>query len=114
MSDRLNVELEGGKYTIVMTEAGHLSAKRYGEPWRDLVGDGMVLTMAHEIEELREKNADLLAAHEPDNDPSGPDFLEWIADRLVHIHGESPNVDFVLALRRKAARARAAIAKAKG
>lgn len=25
--------------------------------------------------------------------------LHWIADRLVHVHGESPNVDFVLRLR---------------
>lgn len=26
-------------------------------------------------------------------------FLTWIADRLVHIYSESPNVDFVLKLR---------------
>ena len=27
------------------------------------------------------------------------DFLNWIADRLVHVHGESDNVDFVIRLR---------------
>jgi hypothetical protein len=26
-------------------------------------------------------------------------FLDWLADRLVHVYGESPNVDFVLRLR---------------
>jgi hypothetical protein len=26
-------------------------------------------------------------------------FLDWLADRLVHVYGESPNVDFVLKLR---------------
>jgi hypothetical protein len=26
-------------------------------------------------------------------------FLNWIADRLVHVYGESPDVDFVLRLR---------------
>lgn len=26
-------------------------------------------------------------------------FLHWIADRFVNIHGESPNVDFVQRLR---------------
>ncbi len=27
-------------------------------------------------------------------------FLNWIADRLVHVHGENPNVDYVHKLRR--------------
>ena len=27
------------------------------------------------------------------------EFLNWIADRLVSVHGESPNVDFVRRLR---------------
>jgi hypothetical protein len=26
-------------------------------------------------------------------------FLSWLADRLVYVYGESPNVDFVLKLR---------------
>lgn len=26
-------------------------------------------------------------------------FLMWMADRIVHVYGESPNVDFVLKLR---------------
>lgn len=30
---------------------------------------------------------------------SDKDFLLWIADRLVEVYGESPNVDFVLHLR---------------
>jgi hypothetical protein len=34
------------------------------------------------------------------------DFLDWIADRLVFIHGESPNVDYVLSLRKRAETAR--------
>jgi hypothetical protein len=32
--------------------------------------------------------------------------LEWLADRLVHKYGESPNADFVLATRRYAASVR--------
>lgn len=39
----------------------------------------------------------------------GPEFLDWIADRLVHVYGESPNVDFVLSLRERSAAARAAL-----
>lgn len=27
------------------------------------------------------------------------EFLNWLADRLVHVYGESPNVDFVHKLR---------------
>jgi hypothetical protein len=33
------------------------------------------------------------------------EFLSWVADRLVHVYGESPNVDFVLKLRDIAKRA---------
>lgn len=33
------------------------------------------------------------------------DFLNWVADRLVHVYGENENVDFVLKLRQVAARA---------
>lgn len=31
---------------------------------------------------------------------SDQEFLNWIADRIVHVYKESPNVDFVLNLRR--------------
>ena len=34
------------------------------------------------------------------------DFLDWTADRLVFLHGESPNVDYVLSLRKRAETAR--------
>ena len=43
-----------------------------------------------------------LSAH-----PPGPDFIDWVADRLIR-HGDDPNVDFVQALRRKADEMRAA------
>lgn len=34
---------------------------------------------------------------------SDKDFLNWVADRFVHAHGESENVDFVRRLRKMAA-----------
>lgn len=51
---------------------------------------------------------EMLEAHE-----DGPD-LDWYADRLVNVYGESEGADFIIALRRKAAKARAAIKKARG
>ena len=47
----------------------------------------------------------------PAGSPPGPDFLEWVADRLVHQYHEHKNVDFVLALRQKAQEQRAALVK---
>ena len=32
--------------------------------------------------------------------PPFPIFLEWIADRLEHVHGESPIVDYMHTIRR--------------
>lgn len=39
-----------------------------------------------------------------------PGFLEWIADRLVYVHKENNNVDYVQTLRTRAKQLRAAIA----
>ncbi len=58
---------------------------------------------------LKTKIAILREALEPHAYPSGPDFLDWLADRLINVYGESPNIDFVLALQRKAAKQRAAL-----
>ena len=43
-----------------------------------------------------------------------PDMLDWVADRLVNVHGENYNLDFILSIRERASKARAAIAKATG
>lgn len=43
-----------------------------------------------------------------------PDFLDWIADRLVYVHGEKPNMDYVLSLRSRAEAGRRAIIEAEG
>lgn len=66
------IELEGGKYTVVGIEDGRLRALRYGEEWRSLTGDNLVLCMAQEIRRLTEERDDLqaridraLAAHRP-------------------------------------------------
>lgn len=48
------VSVAGGKYTIQADGDGRLRALRYGQPWRELTGDGMVLALAQEIERLRE------------------------------------------------------------
>lgn len=71
-----------------------------------------------DTQERAEANARLIAAapdlfdsHEPDRE--GPDFLDWVASRLV-LHGDHPQADFIVCLRRRAEKARAAIAKATG
>jgi hypothetical protein len=48
----LQVSISGGKYIIEQNSSGALRCLRYGEPWRDLTGDGMVCAMAHRIELL--------------------------------------------------------------
>lgn len=46
-----------GKYAVLHENGTNLRAERYGEPWRSLTGDGLVLAMAQEIEELRARLA---------------------------------------------------------
>ena len=56
---RVEITLYGGKYTYIREEGKGQRALRYGEEWRDLTGDGFVMAMAQEIEELRGQVATL-------------------------------------------------------
>lgn len=48
------VTVAEGKYTYQRLRGGGQRCLRYGEPWRDLTGDGMVLALVQRIEELTE------------------------------------------------------------
>ena len=54
----MKIELADGKYTYYF-DNGKQWATRYGEPWRDFVGDNFVYAMACEIERLKAENEDL-------------------------------------------------------
>lgn len=55
-SEALRITTLDAKYTVVLTNEGHLKALRYGQPWRDCIGDGLILTLAQEIETMRERS----------------------------------------------------------
>ena len=52
------LKLSEGKYTIISPEdnKGNFRALRYGEEWRDLTGDGLVLSLVQHAEELEAEN----------------------------------------------------------
>lgn len=56
----------------------------------------------------------LLAAQTMGAQVNTPDFLDWVAARLVDFHGDHPNADFILSLKERARAGRAAIAQAEG
>lgn len=45
------IELEDGKYTVTYNK-GELKALRYGEPWREMIGDKLMYAMFCRIQEL--------------------------------------------------------------
>ena len=51
------IELHNGKYTVMYDENNQYPMKclRYGEEWRDLVGDNLIFWLCAKIEELEEK-----------------------------------------------------------
>lgn len=49
------IELDGGKYTLIEKPTGTWEALRYGEPWRDLVGDNLIHFLICKVQELEEK-----------------------------------------------------------
>ena len=52
----MRVDIEEGKYTYVFN-GGDAHVLRYGEEWRDVVGDKFIYCMAAEIEALRKELA---------------------------------------------------------
>ena len=49
----LDVEVEDGKYRVVMSETGHFRAYRHGELWRELTGDKLIFALASELDEAK-------------------------------------------------------------
>jgi len=88
MTERLRVTIYDGKYTVIMNTNGGLRALRYGDEWRDLTGDGLVLALAQEVEELREKM--LLASA----------YIQYVQKRNPDLHREadgSPSIEAAIA-----------------
>jgi hypothetical protein len=55
----LRLELGEGKYTYILHDDGRQEALRYGEPWRDLVGDNLVFHLGSTIETLQARVKEL-------------------------------------------------------
>lgn len=81
MTDLLRVEVGDGKYTVVLPEDCRLYALRYGERWREGIVDRLILTLAQEVESLREDKTLLVAACKVAVDALGCDRVR--KDRLV-------------------------------
>ncbi len=47
------ITVDNGKYTVLHEHGMNLRALRYGEPWRDLTGNGLILALVQEIEQLK-------------------------------------------------------------
>jgi hypothetical protein len=57
MSFAIDVSVEDGKYRYTMTEHGTVTCYRHGDPWpqRQAQGDGMLMALAAEVQDLRAK-----------------------------------------------------------
>ena len=64
MTVEFSVELDDGKYTYERLANGEQRATRYGERWKELVGDKFVAAMGYAIEDLQGENAILRAQNE--------------------------------------------------
>lgn len=49
----MEVTVGDGKYTVIQREGEGLRALRYGDPWRDCTGDGLIYQLAAEVASLR-------------------------------------------------------------
>jgi hypothetical protein len=77
----LNVSIENGKYTVIQEATGRLHALRYGEPWRDCVGDNVIFHLAHYVANLRKLAEDAVIAEESQ-------YVDW-----AKLNKDSPDYD---------------------
>lgn len=58
-----SIKLYDGKYEVLHSSKANepfvFKALRYGEEWRNLTGDNLILAMFHKIQELEEKITEL-------------------------------------------------------
>ena len=79
----------------------------------DEQGSELFREAAKSIEEQALVISELVEAIDKGAQVNTPEMMEWVADRLVFVYGESPNVDFVQSLRIRAERLRSALSKAR-
>lgn len=60
----LKVTVGDGKYTLIQEADGRLHCLRHWEPWRDCVGDNLILSLGYEVEKLRQTGEELKKALE--------------------------------------------------
>lgn len=85
-TDLLRVETLDKKYAVILTASGHLYAERYGQPWRECVGDTLILTLAQDCETLSERNRTLAEQHAETVRllSKSAELLKLSADKLHH------------------------------
>ncbi len=55
-----SIKLDNGKYEVILNDKPwKFEALRYGETWRSLTGDNLVLAMFYRIQELEEEITEL-------------------------------------------------------
>jgi hypothetical protein len=74
----LNLTVADGKYTVQRGPQTNLRALRYGEPWRDLVGDNLIFYLAFELQEAREKLAKLEGGGMSSSYMKLDDLIAWL------------------------------------
>jgi hypothetical protein len=90
--DELRVTTMDGKYTVILSRDGHLSALRYGQPWRDCVGDGLILALAQDVETLKGRLTDKGKA-ESRAELSGAELIAEERTRQISEDGWTPEHD---------------------
>ena len=65
MNEKFSIDVTvcNGKYRVIMSEDGNLKARRYGKPWRSLIGDNLIYWLTVELQEQR-----LLCKEHPNGD----------------------------------------------
>lgn len=82
------LNLEDGKYKVLVEDSGRVRALRYDQPWRELSGDKFIYCLVDRILDLeaqREKTNLVLAARAA--------FVDWLAAELIRARAYFPDND---------------------
>lgn len=55
----VDVATSDGKYFVIQNDQGYVMVRRYGEAWRDVTGDKLILQLAMDLQDARDRIKEL-------------------------------------------------------
>lgn len=86
MKDLMKVSIQNGKYIVVQRSSGALEVLRHHQHWRTETGDNLLLSLAQEVETLREVLHKIQKEHLLDRREDSFEGIDFLISEVLKEH----------------------------